>query len=289
MEYNSSKNKLPLIITIALAALGLFFLFYSIISPDIYKNLNPKSSIGFIFIPDYDEYAGHNHLLFITILPLSEENIISAKAYFKKKDEKTFNSITLQRISQGNNWAGELPTLQIGERFFYFLEIIYLVNNQRSVTKIPSWAPNKPLLYVTYEGKPSKFLLLTHIVLVVASAFLLIHSLYFALSYLMNNYSSLLFKKIYLSVFWAWLLFTFSTIFLGYFVAKAAFGKGWNGIPIGDDITDNKSLFTALFWGILLFLSKKKIITEKKFCFWIIIGIIITTIVYLIPHSYFFQ
>ncbi len=289
MANYSFKNKLPLLITFAVTALGLYLLFYSIITPDIYKNLNPKYSIGFIFIPDYDEYEGHNHLLFITIFPFSKENIISAKGYYKKKHEEAFNSIPLQRISQGNNWVGELPTLKRGERFFYFLEIIYLKDNQRSVIRIPHWAPNKPLLYVTYEGKPSKFLLLTHIVLVVASALFLIHSFYFALTYLINNNSSLLFRKIYSSVFWAWVLFAFSTIFLGYFVAKAAFGKGWNGIPIGDDITDNKSLFTAIFWGILLILTKKELITERKFCFWVIIGIIITTIVYLIPHSYFFQ
>lgn len=296
MKNYQSNNKIPLYITIAVAAFGLFFLFYSIVSPKVYKNLNPNSSIGYIFVPDYDEHEGNHHLLIASIIPFSNEKIISAKAFYKKKNQASFNSVELQQISKGNNWAGELPPLKKGERFFYFLEITYLKNNQSFATKIPHWAPNKPLLYVTYEGKPSKSLLLIHIVTVVGAALFLLHSLYFALNFLMNKNSDLIIKKVYSSVFWAWLLFSFSTLLLGYFVAKATFGKGWNGIPIGDDITDNKSLFLSIFWAILLFLAGndkfipiKKRISEKKFCIWIIIGIIITTLIYLIPHSYFFQ
>ena len=42
---------------------------------------------------------------------------------------------------------------------------------------------------------------------------------------------------------------------LGPLVQKAAFAAYWTGIPWGWDLTDDKTLFAALFWGAAVFLQ----------------------------------
>ena len=82
---------------------------------------------------------------------------------------------------------------------------------------------------------------------------------------------------------YAWI--TLATVFtggliLGPIVQKFAFGAFWTGWPLGDDLTDTKTLVAACFWVLALIFSKKK--TGK----WLaILAAIVLLIVYSIPHS----
>lgn len=286
---------------IIIVGLALFFIFNDIITPDMYKRIDPSKAIGYIFVPDDDEYEDRKHLLMLSVINFKNVDIKGVYAKFKRKIDNDFKGTALINVNQGVNWVGELPTLPRGERYFYYLEIDYEMDGKLSSIVIPEWAPDKPLLYVTYEGKPNKNLLLLHIVLVIGAAIFLLHALFYSIRCLGEkdktksiNY----FDKAYKSVLWGWISFTVSTLLIGYYISYQVFGKGWNGLPIGDDITDNKSLLMIIFWGIVLLLrsdSKYKlmifnrIIAVRTFCIMIIIGSILTTIIYLIPHSYFFQ
>lgn len=301
-EDNLPKTGPALFLTAAIGALALFFSFYSLITPDMYKMINPHAMpIGYVFVPSDGEFEGRTHLVVMNILRFAPLDIGPVTIYYRTKYESSFHSSMMQNINNGSNWAGELPSLKKGGRWFYFIEINYKEKSEQKILHIPSWAPDKPLAYVTFKGKPIKVILLFHIIIIMGSAFFLLHSFYFAVNYLKNQASAvagLFFRKTYNSVFWGWILFTFSAIVLGYYVAWAAFGVGWSGFPIGKDITDNKSLFTVLYWAVLLFLRSgdkfhigilKNRISEKSFCIWLIAGIILTTVVYLVPHSYFIQ
>ncbi|OGF62366.1 MAG: hypothetical protein A2Y62_17100 [Candidatus Fischerbacteria bacterium RBG_13_37_8] len=296
------QNKAAFIITALLGALALAFIFYSIINPDMYRKMNPVQPIGYVFVPDDDEFEGRTHLMLLSVVPFKDVTIETVIAHFKKKMEMNYQQASFYQIGEGSNWAVEIPSLQKGERYFYYIEINYKEGSQTTIVRIPEWAPQKPLPYVTYEGRPKKLLVVIHVVMVLGAAILLLHGLYYALVFLQtrsdNRMLSSVFKKTYSIVLWSWISFTFSTLIIGYYIAYVVFGTGWNGIPFGDDITDNKSLFVVLYWGILLFLRSgdrltispfKNRISKRTFCTWLIVGILLTALVYFIPHSLFFQ
>ncbi|HQR68866.1 MAG TPA: hypothetical protein PLB02_15870 [Thermoanaerobaculia bacterium] len=81
-------------------------------------------------------------------------------------------------------------------------------------------------------------------------------------------------------------LIAFGLILLGGFVLgplvqKAAFGVYWAGIPWGWDLTDNKTLFAALFWGGAVLLQRKG--ADRRGA--VLAAALATLVVFAIPHS----
>lgn len=70
-------------------------------------------------------------------------------------------------------------------------------------------------------------------------------------------------------------------LILGPLVQKYAFDAYWTGWPFGNDLTDNKTLFSFIFWVIALFVLRK----NKKNRFWPVFASIVLIAIYLIPHS----
>ncbi|MAE07290.1 MAG: hypothetical protein CL661_00855 [Bacteroidetes bacterium] len=70
-------------------------------------------------------------------------------------------------------------------------------------------------------------------------------------------------------------------LILGPIVQKFAFGAYWTGWPFGHDLTDNKTLFTFIFWVVAWFVLRKK--PQNKL--WPIIAVLSMILVYSIPHS----
>jgi len=82
-----------------------------------------------------------------------------------------------------------------------------------------------------------------------------------------------------------WGIWTFITLIvggmiLGPMVQYHAFGEAWTGIPVGWDLTDNKTLIAVLFWAIAVFGNWK-----KKRSGLTILASFILLLVYTIPHS----
>ncbi|HEX9916860.1 MAG TPA: hypothetical protein VGB16_03905, partial [candidate division Zixibacteria bacterium] len=83
-------------------------------------------------------------------------------------------------------------------------------------------------------------------------------------------------------------------IIIGAWVTHYTFGGYWEGVPIGWDITDNKTLIILLYWLIMLFLMKGTIFKKdgkldllkpKPLAIFTLIGVILTIFLYLVPHS----
>lgn len=68
---------------------------------------------------------------------------------------------------------------------------------------------------------------------------------------------------------------------LGPFVQKFAFGEYWTGFPFGDDFTDNKVLFSVIFWLIACAFNFKKAHPKSA-----VVAAIVMFAMYLIPHSF---
>ena len=68
---------------------------------------------------------------------------------------------------------------------------------------------------------------------------------------------------------------------LGPMVQKAAFGAWWTGIPFGWDLTDNKTLFAALFWAAAVFFQRRG--GDARVA--VVLAALATLVVFAIPHS----
>ncbi len=74
---------------------------------------------------------------------------------------------------------------------------------------------------------------------------------------------------------------TVGGMILGPIIQKYAFGAYWTGWPVSNDLTDNKTLFTFIFWVIAVVVQWK----NRKQKVWALIAAISLFAVYLIPHS----
>lgn len=70
---------------------------------------------------------------------------------------------------------------------------------------------------------------------------------------------------------------------LGPVVQKLAFGAFWTGVPLGWDLTDNKTLISVLFWLAALWAQRRGSAARTV----TIAAALVTLIVFLIPHSLF--
>lgn len=68
---------------------------------------------------------------------------------------------------------------------------------------------------------------------------------------------------------------------LGPIVQKYAFGEYWTGFPFGDDFTDNKVLFSIIFWLIACFFNFKRPHAKSA-----AVAAVIMFAMYMIPHSF---
>ena len=83
-----------------------------------------------------------------------------------------------------------------------------------------------------------------------------------------------------------WASWTAGLIFIGGFilgplVQKYAFGVFWSGVPLGFDLTDNKTLIAFVGWLIALFLMRK----GKPGRAGVVAAAVLLLVVYSIPHS----
>ena len=82
---------------------------------------------------------------------------------------------------------------------------------------------------------------------------------------------------------YAWLsmvILLMGGLILGPIVQKFAFGAYWTGWPVGEDLTDTKTLIAACFWGVVILFSNKK--AGRLFA---LLAAIALLAIFSIPHS----
>lgn len=289
-----NTQKTILTITVLIAFILILVGFYFMLTPDMVRQIDPAQPIGYVFVPDKDEKVGSPHFIQARFWTHSREAIRSVKLFYRLKGEESFRVSEMQQVKQGNVYADEIPPLQEkAARCFYYVEAEDTGGNR---VRIPSHAPEKPLLYVTFEGKPFKLTLLLHIVLTVGSTLFFIHGLYYALLLLWEEKNKQAWlRKCFHSIFWAWLSFFFGAIPLGIWITWQTFGEYYGGWPIGSDVTDTKSQYCILYWLLVLFLrrdllfGKRPSVSDRTFALLVLGGTALTILVFLVPHSLFFQ
>ncbi len=297
-------SRVPLGVVLAVVGAGLFYGLYQMVTPEMYRQLDPSASFNYIYVSSTSEYA-RQHLVQLSLWS-NRAPIKSVTIHYDRNPKSDFSQTsTMPRVKETQTYIDALPHLERGQRFFYYFTAedeagneLVLKAERRKLERLIKGAGER-YFYVTYFARVPKIVIVPHIALITAGLVFLVHSLYFSLSHLINRNG---FPKLYKTVFWGWVFFTIAVLPLGYLVAWYGLGVGWGGFPIGWDITDNKSLLTVLFWlGLLvakpnyffrrnpLNLRKRDPLSENAFAWLTIVGLVLTIGVYMIPHSIFFQ
>ena len=81
---------------------------------------------------------------------------------------------------------------------------------------------------------------------------------------------------------------------IGILLAHRTFGVGWSGIPLGWDVTDNKSVLIFLYYAVIIALAKGHLykkakkpnrISDGTFARLSIWGMLFTLVIFLLPHG----
>ncbi|MBI5361042.1 MAG: hypothetical protein HZA48_10725 [Planctomycetes bacterium] len=217
--------------------------------------------------------------------------------FINKNKQFTKNDFKIAQMVPGNAdyFIATLESMERGRKYYYFIEAVDNAGNTITLPEKPLEG-HRNLFRLSYENKAAlQSVLLIHIVTMLIALFFLIHSFYYSIHFLIVGAKGII-SKCFSTVFWGTVFFTVSGFPIGWWVAYDSVGSAWGGFPLGNDITDNKTLVTFLFWAIVLFLMPKTLfnrqtgkdyIGEKAFAVLTILGSILTLVVFLvIPHSY---
>ncbi|MBN1504668.1 MAG: hypothetical protein JW952_06395 [Candidatus Eisenbacteria bacterium] len=294
------RDRTPLTVTLSLAGIALYFMVYSMMTPDMYRLTDPSVPINYAFVPDDDEFSRSKHYVEGTFWSPAGDSVEVSILY--KKRGTSFEEARLQQLGGGDKFAFALPSLAIGERFFYYLRVSDAAGNEveikprRNVMDRLVAGGREKLFHVTYEGRPARSLLVLHVALIMGAMLLMVHGFHFSLVHILSGRGL---AAAYWTLLAAWFTFTISVLPLGYAISKSTFGVGWTGFPVGTDVTDNKSLVVVLYWAVVLlrgwrplrgeFTFRTGRMSGTTFAGLSLLGIVLTIVAYSIPHSIFVQ
>jgi hypothetical protein len=195
-------------------------------------------------------------------IPANPE-ISSAKIVFRKYPGD-FIYDTLLMTKDTANWTVQLPVQPAAGKLEYYA-LLYddkgeLVYDNSENTAI-----------VRFKGDVPKAVLTPHIIL------MFLAMLFSTAAMLMAVFN---FGNFRLTSFITLGLLIVGGLILGPIVQLYAFGEAWTGWPYGKDLTDNKTLITAIFWIAAVVLNLKK---PRRWA--VILAAIVLLAVYSIPHS----
>lgn len=190
----------------------------------------------------------------------STEGLVKFKRYNTDDDWSSFSM-----TREGDELIGYLPNQPPAGKLMYD---VALVDGENSVLL------NKAPVIIRFKGDVPAWALIPHIIFMFTAMMMSTRT---GLEAIFKG------KRSY-----AYALVTTVTLFLGGLilgpvVQKFAFGAYWTGWPFGQDLTDNKTLVTFIFWAIAAWRLHK----NPKNRTWPVIAMIVLLMVYLIPHSMF--
>jgi hypothetical protein len=204
--------------------------------------------------------------------------------------EGDFISVPMQPQKKSpGSFSGVIPSQPKRTKVFYYLSVVDRQNNELTLPDRVNRL-NLPFM-IKFKGKVMSVVLIAHAIAMFAGIFFVFMVLFYDIDLLRG-------KDTLKDVGNLSLLATFFIFLggmpLGWWVTYQTLGILWEGIPIGWDITDSKTLIIFLYWFILLYLMKGTIlkknsklnsVSDKPLGILVLMGVILTFLLYLIPHS----
>ncbi len=190
-------------------------------------------------------------------------------------------------VSNPNRYEIIIPRGEKGDKIFYYIELNDSDGN--TVASLTSSEDDSKETWVVFAGERPLLLFLGHVLLMLAGFFFVSLAFLTSFSNLQNSLNNTVLGK---QILWAVIFVLLGSAALG--LNKQMFGTYWDGIPLGNDITASLALIIFLYWLIMLILMKgsafksspsKNILPPGGARVLVIIGFIITTAAYLVPHG----
>lgn len=189
---------------------------------------------------------------------------ITGKVAYKRY--KSFDEWHLEDMTRsGDTLQFNLPQLPAAGKIMYYLK---LGADEDTMVKTPV----DPVI-LRYKDPVPGWALVPHIIFIFVA---MVFSTRTGIEGLANG------KRVYSLTVWTTILFVLGGFIFGPIVQKFAFGAYWTGFPFGHDLTDNKVLFSLIFWLIALWRIPK---SPKNGRWWAVAASVSLLIIYLIPHS----
>lgn len=172
---------------------------------------------------------------------------------------------TVPMRREGDRLAGELPHMPIAGKLEY---TVRLASGSAFLA-----VPQDGSAIIRYRNDVPVFVLIPHIL-----------CMFLGLLFGMRLLFGALAKQDDLMGYFPWLM-TFSLaggLILGPLVQKYAFDAFWTGWPVGEDLTDTKTLVACAAWGLAWWVSVRASEWRRTA---IVAASIVMLAVYLIPHS----
>lgn len=184
---------------------------------------------------------------------------------YEKRPVDSFIMNKIFGMYHEEGWFATLPEQPPAGKLQYWLEI-----NDRSGRS--KYLENNPIV-IRYKGAVPPGILTPHILFMFAAMLL---STFTGLLALDKNKS---YRKYGIMT---WILLLAGGMVLGPLVQYHAFGEYWTGVPLGWDLTDNKTLIAVIFWTLAVIMNLKR--ERRSFT---ILATVVLLLIYSIPHSMF--
>jgi len=204
---------------------------------------------------------------------------LSAVAFYSKEIGGPYTVDTLVQTADG--FTGVLPVLPKGQKWFYHIDMI---KDGASAGRFPAEGDQ----FIKFKAHVPPYIIIPHIICMFATIFFGLMTVFTAFD-IKKGVENL--AKSVRYALWTVIAVFIGGFPLGYWVAYVAFGQGWSGIPIGWDITDNKTVIIFLLWLITLILARdglkgrKMAISNRTYQILTVASLVISVILFMVPHS----
>lgn len=204
---------------------------------------------------------------------------LTAVALYRDAPGGPYSADTLDRTEDG--FASRLPARSKGEELFYHIE---LSENGEPVAQFPPHGDQ----FIKFKGHVPEAILIPHIFFMFATIYLGLMTVFTSIDAAKGRGEL---RRSVRYLLWTFIASFIGGIPLGYMVSVAAFGQGWSGIPIGWDITDNKTVLLLLLWLITLILAWRGLrggpmaISKNTYMILAVVSFVVTFAAFIIPHS----
>jgi len=189
---------------------------------------------------------------------------VSGKLFYKRfptNDEWT----EVKMVRDGEHLRGGLPTQPPAGKLAYYIQL----ETRNETVDVSSEEP----VIIRFKGNVPLLIMGPHILLMFTAMLL---SNLAGLLAIVNHHRYRLYGILTV------IFFFIGGLILGPAVQYHAFGEAWTGIPLGWDLTDNKTLISFLFWLAAVIANLK-----KRRPAYTIFAAIMLLVIYSIPHSMF--
>ena len=177
------------------------------------------------------------------------------------KEREKFNEV---EMTGTDVLSAELPAQAPMEKVQYYIDLHKGTDEAVMLT-------DKPVI-IRFKGDVPVWVLIPHILAMFAAMMFSTRS---GLE-IFNNKPNLLFLSQ-----WTIIILLIGGFVLGFLMNYFAFGMVWGGIPVGNDITDNKTLIAFAGWLVAYYLIRREV-HPKLFA---ALAALLMIMVYSIPHS----